>query len=626
VNQLADVPEEQVRQCADRWGISLEYFDTSNAAHRTSTDTCRALLEAMGAGSNEPAAGDVRIVFAGQSVANDKPGTLILEDGTTVPVSDSLPADLPIGYHHLQEKQGGDVTLVIVRPDHCSPTDEMRTWGWAVQLYAARSRASWGIGDLSDLSHLANWSSQLGAGVVFINPLNAVAPVTPQERSPYYPSSRRFLNPIYLDVSKVPGAESAKFDLDRIGAMARQLNTNRHIDRDTVFRLKNEALATLWNKFEHDEQFEQFCTTRGSSLREFAIYCVMAETFGGDWRTWDADYQDPKRPAVDRFASQRLDRVRFHMWLQWLVDQQLSSASDALPLVNDLPIGSDPGGADAWAWQDVLARGATVGAPPDDFNTQGQNWQLPPFIPHRLRAADYRPFREILRAALRHADGLRIDHVMGLFRLFWIPSGFGPQDGAYVRYRADELLAILALESHRAGTWIAGEDLGTVEMHVRDQLAQNAILTYRIMWFEDNHPHNYPQNSLAALTTHDLPTVAGLWSGYDFDAQKRLGIRDDDSGHQAMRGRLQRHAQLPDDAQNETAIKRAHQLLSESPSSVVVANLDDALAVPERPNMPGTLDEWPNWSQALPIPLEDVMQDPLVAEVASVLAPRRASE
>jgi 4-alpha-glucanotransferase len=482
------------------------------------------------------------------------------------------------------------------------------------------------MGDLSDLRKFAQWSSGRGAGVMFINPLNAVAPGTPQQGSPYYPSSRRFLNPIYLDVTKVPGADQASLELDRLAVAARQLNNERLIDRDRVFQLKTEALAILWSRFADQGSFQQFCDQRGPSLRQFATYCVLVEELGGDWRTWDDRYRSPERPAVGQFASRHADRVRYHMWLQWLLDRLLSSAAEALPLVNDLPIGVDPGGADAWVWQDVLARHATVGAPPDDFNTLGQNWQLPPFIPHRLRAADYRPFRDTLRAALRSAGGLRIDHVMGLFRLFWIPSGFGPKDGGYVRYRADELLAILALESHRAGTWIAGEDLGTVEMHVRDQLAQNAILTYRIMWFEDDHPHDYPANSLAALTTHDLPTVAGLWSGADFEAQKRLGIRDDDAGHRAMRSRLQLHAELPEDAPVETAIERAHRLLSESPSRVVIANLDDALAVAERPNMPGTIDEWPNWSQALPVPLEEVTEHPLVDRVSRVLAERRPEQ
>ncbi len=535
MNQVAD---EQIRAYANRWGVSPEYFDTSHVAHVTSGETCRALLDAMGVLPNgeAPAERNVRIAQFGRSERIDVPGRLILEDGTTVSLATTLPPDLPLGYHHFRPEGGGADILVIVRPDRCFSAEDLRTWGWAVQLYAARSQASWGIGDLSDLDRLAHWSAQLGAGVVFINPLNAVAPVSRQQPSPYYPSSRRFLNPLYLDVSRVPGADSVTVDLERLGNLARQLNTVRLIDRDAVFRLKNEALTILWKQFSTDLRFGQFCEQRGDSLRDFATFCTLAETFGGDWRTWKADYQHPQNAAVDRFTSQQIEQVRYHMWLQWLLDLQLQTAANTLPLVNDLPIGADPGGADAWSWQDVLARGATVGAPPDDFNTQGQNWQLPPFVPHRLRAEEYRPFRETVRAALRHAGGLRIDHVMGLFRLFWIPAGVGPQGGAYVRYRADELLAILALESHRAGTWIAGEDLGTVEMHVRDQLAQNGILTYRILWFEDTHPHHFPQNSLAAVTTHDLPTVAGLWNGTDFEAQKRLGIRDDDAGHRAMRG------------------------------------------------------------------------------------------
>ncbi len=267
----------------------------------------------------------------------------------------------------------------------------------------------------------------------------------------------------------------------------------------------------------------------------------------------------------------------------------------------------------------MLAEGATVGAPPDQFNAEGQDWSLPPFIPHALRAARYAPFIETIRASLRHARGLRIDHVMGLFRLYWIPHGLGPKRGAYVRYPSEELLAIVAVESHRARAWIAGEDLGTVEKKVRRQLTQNQMLSYKLLWFEDDLPADYPELALAAVTTHDLPTVAGLWSDADYTAQQQIGLQPSEQGFQEIRRRLTAAAGLAEDASPDEAVAGAYQALGRAPSAVLAATLEDALAVEERPNMPGTIDQWPNWSQALPQPLEEIETLPLPKRIAERL-------
>jgi 4-alpha-glucanotransferase len=268
----------------------------------------------------------------------------------------------------------------------------------------------------------------------------------------------------------------------------------------------------------------------------------------------------------------------------------------------------------------VLANGASVGAPPDEFNTEGQDWCLPPFVPHRLRSLRFGPFIDTLRASLRHAGGLRIDHVMGLFRLYWIPAGLGPKRGAYVQYAADELLAIVAVESHRAGAWVAGEDLGTVEKDVRRRLAENRMLSYRLLWFEDKRPDKYPKRSMAAITTHDLPTVAGIWSGYDMNARREIGLSADEESYAKIRKRLLAATTLSDDESPSEAIRKAYEALARAPSSVLVANLDDALAVSERPNMPGTVDEWPNWSLALPTLLEEIEEAALPAAIAKCLS------
>lgn len=562
---------------------------------------------------------DVRVSGPGRTMSVTRPSELVLEDGTRLRVDRQTPPDLPIGYHRLQTLGGDEETWIIQRPASCWLPPDLKAWGWAVQLYAARSGTSWGIGDLGDLRRLANWSRQLGADVLLLNPLCAVAPEIPQEPSPYCPSSRRFRNPLYLRIEEIPGADDIAVDVSKLAAAGQSLNDTRQIDRDRVFRLKMEALERIWGLPVEDCRFDHYCQEMGESLRGFAAFCVLAERLGGDWRFWPQEYQRPDSPAVRRFVQEFSHRLRFHQWLQWHLDRQLAASAAVLPLVTDLPIGVSPGGADAWQWQDVLAKGATVGAPPDQFNTEGQNWGLPPFIPHRLRAARYRPFIETIRSSLRHAGGLRIDHVMGLFRLYWIPQGLGPKRGAYVGYSSEELLAIIAVESHRARAWIAGEDLGTVEKHVRRQLADNRMLSYKLLWFEDQRPSEFPELALAAVSTHDLPTVAGFWTGTDFAAQQRIGLQPSLDGFRQIRERLLAATAVNETATSAEVVAGAYQALGRAPSTVLAASLDDALVVEERPNMPGTTVQWPNWSLALPQPLEVIESAELPRQIAEGL-------
>lgn len=609
----------------DAWGIVDGYEDTLGVWRPTPPATREALRKAMGGDAAEPsgnaAVPPVRVLREGQGARLPAPGELVLEDGTALPISDRLPPDLPPGYHDLRF-DGGGVTRLIVSPGRCHLPPGLRAWGWAAQLYATRSAASWGMGDLGDLARLGRWSRALGARLLLINPLGAVTPVLPQQASPYYPSSRRYRNPLYLRVEDVPGAGLAGLDLDTLAAAGRALNAERRIDRDAVFRLKMEALTRLWSRFVGDPGFDRYCRAEGDALREFAVFCALAEHHGGGWRAWPAEHRRPDAPGVWRFAEARADRVRFHRWLQWLGDRQLAAAAAEIPVMQDLPIGVDPDGADAWAWQDLLADGASVGAPPDLYNQRGQDWGLPPFIPHRLRGAAYEPFVQTIRAALRHAGGLRIDHVMGLFRLFWVVRGWSPAEGAFVHYPADDLLAIVALESARARAVIVGEDLGTVAPGVRETLARHRVLSYRLLWFEPDPPARYPELALAAVTTHDLPTIAGLWSRSDVAAQRRLGLEPNESGFEAIREHLRALAGLDEDAPVGTVIERTHRLLAQAPSALVTATLDDALGVPERPNMPSTTSEWPNWSIALPVDLATLETTPLARTLAAELGRR----
>jgi 4-alpha-glucanotransferase len=298
------------------------------------------------------------------------------------------------------------------------------------------------------------------------------------------------------------------------------------------------------------------------------------------------------------------------------------SAGTSVRLVQDLAVGVDPSGADAWMWQDVLASGMEVGAPPDAFNRLGQDWGLPPFDPWRLRAAGYQPFVQTVRANLRSGGGLRVDHIMGLFRQYWVPARTDPRHGAYVRYPWEDLLHILALESERAGAFVVGEDLGTVEPSVRQELAKRNVLSSRVLWFEEGGPARFPSRSMASISTHDLPTVAGVWTGADLSAQRRLGLQPDTASVDAIRTRLQELLGVGDDASLDQVIVTAHRLLAEAPSMLVTASLEDALGVEERPNMPGTVDAWPNWSLALPRPLEQVLSDPRVLAVVEAMTAR----
>ncbi len=600
----------------DEWGIDERYVDAFGVQHSVPPETIEALREAMGPVSDRQ--GPVPLVVrSGERIEGVGPAELVLEDGSELTVEDAFPPDLPTGYHTVRSDEGE--RRLIVSPGRCYLPEGWRAWGWVAQLYAARSKASWGMGDLGDLRRLVRWSAtELGAGFVLVNPLHATAPNAPQQASPYFPASRRFRNPIYLRVEDVPGAGEAGADLDRLAAEGRALNERRHIDRDEVWRLKLSALETIWDRGARDPDLEGWLGREGPALQEFATWCVLAEQFGANWREWPSEYHHPRAPAVSRFAKAHEDRVRFYAWLQWLTDSQLAAASD-LVVIQDLPIGVDPNGADGWAWQDLLATGVTVGAPPDEFNVAGQNWGLPPFIPWRLTEAGYQPFADTIRATIPPAGGgLRVDHVMGLFRLWWIPAGAGAAEGAFVRYPAQDLLDILALESERARALVVGEDLGTVEAGVREAMAERGMLSYRLLWFEENDPEAWPAQALAAITTHDLPTVAGLWDGSDLDAQRELDLNPNEAGTAEIRDRLARS--LDEDATAEDAVLAAHRLLAEAPSVLLAATLDDALAEPERPNMPGTDGLRANWSLALPVPLEDLEDHPLPRQVAGILA------
>ncbi|HVL07125.1 MAG TPA: 4-alpha-glucanotransferase [Acidimicrobiales bacterium] len=590
------------------WGVQERWKDAQGAWHDVTRETVATVLEAMGTdGDDSPPAGPTLFVRGGRATQLDGAADLHLEGGEVRRLKGDMPGDLPFGYHSLVRLDDGRRTEVIVSPGRCPLPALAPTWGWAVQLYATRSTQSWGMGDLGDLRRLGRWTSQeLGGGLVLVNPLHASHPTLPQSDSPYFPSSRRFRNPLYLRVEDVDGA-AALTDLESLAQAGRALNEKPHIDRDAVFRLKMHALERIWEGFAGDRAFDTWRDAQGDAIGDYAAFCVLAEEHGADWREWPVGARHPDGPDVAEVLRTRYGRWRFHQWLQWLVDRQLQSASADIDVMHDLAVGVDPAGADGWLWQDVLALDMAVGAPPDEFSTHGQSWGLPPFDPWRLRSAGYHPFIQTIRATLGHAGGLRLDHVMGLFRLWWVPRSAGsPAEGAYVRYCADDLLDIVALECHRAGAYAVGEDLGTVEDRVREELAQRGVLSYRLVWFEEKPPAEYPEQALAAVTTHDLPTIAGLWTGTDLADQQEIGMEPNLEATQELRERLKRVAGVDDDAPVPEVVAATYDGLSHAPCLLLTAGLDDALGVQRRPNMPGTLDEWPNWRIPLPLPLEEI--------------------
>lgn len=597
--------------------VDETYVDARKVRRRIAPEVLDAVHRAMGLppGAEPPDVPWTAIVRPGAPLP--APGTIELEDGTALGRLDRLPRDVPHGYHRLH-RDDGIVQLLISGPGRCVLPAGLRDWGWAVQLYALRSRASWGIGDLVDLQALADWSAGHGAGFVAVSPLGAPNPGPHPEPSPYYPSTRRFLSPLLLRPEEVPAA----VEVGDLAGEARRLNAERHIDRSRVLALKRAALERIWAAGVPDrDAFEAWRSERGESLQRWATFCVLSERHGPGWRSWPAELHDPRGAAVARVAHEAADKVDFHAWVQWCLDRQVAAASASARRIADMPVGVDPGGFDAWDWQAQLAMGATVGAPPDRFNAAGQDWGLPPFVPHRLREAHYLPFIDTIRAQLRHAGGLRIDHVLGLFRLWWVPAGDGPARGAYVRYPTDELLEIVAIESHRAGAVIIGEDLGTVPPGVRRELRRRNVLSTRLACFERTTPGRYPRQAFAAATTHDLPTVAGTLSGSDLDDQAAAGVRPDPAAHEHLRGRLLRAAGVPAGASLDDVLVALHARLAASPAVMVAATLDDALGVEERPNLPGTGPaQRPNWSLALPRLLEELVADPRVQSVVAALA------
>jgi 4-alpha-glucanotransferase len=464
-----------------------------------------------------------------------------------------------------------------------------------VQLYAVRSPQSWGIGDMADLRRLAQWSRHQGASLILLNPLGAQTPILPHQASPYYASSRRFRNTLYLRVDELDGAEQCAAELEPLRTAAQRLNQQRLIDYDAVFGLKSKALEAIFQAAPEPRGLAAWARSKGHALRDFATYSALVEAHGPAWRSWPSALRHPRGEGLEAERRRLAQRVAFHVWQQFHLDRQLARAAREIGLITDVPVGFASDSFDAWRWQDLLAPNMRVGAPPDEFFPDGQDWGLPPFDPWKLRRAHYEPFVEAVRGAAEHAAGIRLDHVMGLFRLFWIPSRATPGGGAYVRYPAADLLGVLAAESRRARAFVIGEDLGLVEPSVRRRLRARGALSYSLLWFAGPTPDRWPKNAVAAVSTHDLPTLAGIWN-----------LSEPDHRQHRLRQRLVDVTHAPDSTAPIDVAASAYAALAASRSRIVLASLEDALGIEERPNVPGTTTEWPNWRLALPQSLDSI--------------------
>jgi 4-alpha-glucanotransferase len=571
----------------------------------------------------------------------------------------ALPIALPIGWHTLHARIGAEIKQapLAVAPYRLTTPTRRRAWGYTLQLHSVRSRRSWGMGDLGDLAELAAIAGHdLGAGFLVVNPLHGSSGVPPVDPSPYLPATRRYPDPIHLRIESVPeyayAPSEIREQIDQIGAELRKRNLSDDlIERDQVWEGKAFALRLLYSTPRtagRSAAYRAYLAREGRAVRLHATWLTLAQLYGGDSTVWPEPLRQPDTDAVAEFADLQQAEIDFHCWLQWLLDEQLAAVRSAcshagMPygVFHDLAVGAQADGADTWADLDVYARGVTVGAPADEFNQLGQDWGSRPWRPDRLAETGYLPFRQMLSGVLRHADGVRMDHVMALFRLWWVPAGSKPSAGTYVYYDHEDLLAVLTLEAHRCGALVIGEDLGTVEPWVRDALADRGIFGTNVLWFErdgDGRPHppgRWRENCLAAVTTHDLPPTAALLTGTHLGLRDRLGLlaRSLDEEKEADRANVQAWIDLlrgcgllRAGAGEQETIESLHRFLAWTPARLIGVYLPDAVGDLRPHNLPGTAgDVYPNWRLPLadsggrPVLLDELAAHPRVRSLARVL-------
>jgi 4-alpha-glucanotransferase len=690
-----------LRDVARRAGIAVEWTDHVGKQHRVSVAVLRRILAALGLPSGH--VGEMResqaalratcgkdkarlitaqvgeaVAIANAHAAPGSPARLIYEDGTRADLRPRrssggrwvLPPVATPGYHRLEI--GARVIDLAVAPVRCCSVEDLapgaRLWGLAAQLYGLRRAGDGGIGDTGALAALARAAARHGADALALSPAHALFTADPTRYSPYAPSSRLFLNPLYADPACLFGGEAVARATAATGLAPEfaRLEAAPLIDWPAAARAKLALLRRLFDDFVPAAgadrtdalggDFAKFRADGGDLLRRHARFEALhaarmtSDGAAGSWRGWPATWRDPSSAAVEDFSARHARDVLFHTFLQWVADRTFATAHAAargagmrIGLIADLAVGMDSGGSHAWSCQRDLLVGLEVGAPPDDFNPLGQNWGLTAFSPRALAASGFAPFISTLRAVMRNAGGVRIDHVMGLRRLWLVPEGAPPGEGAYLAYPLDDLLRLVALESHRHRAVVIGEDLGTVPAGFRKRLAQAGVAGMRVLWFERDArrfrpPQAWPEQAVAMTTTHDLPTVAGWWRGADIDTRAKLGVLGEPPA-QARRARTTDRAALwralraagaaagaqPGTQHPQPVADAAAGFIARTPARLALLPLEDALGSVEQPNVPGTIDEHPNWRRRTAQPADHVLDPPEVCARLAVVDRNRRS-
>ncbi|HET8549346.1 MAG TPA: 4-alpha-glucanotransferase [Bryobacteraceae bacterium] len=589
-----------------------------------------------------------------------------------------LPPDAPLGYHelHLATASASSSTRLIVAPERCWTPPEVagdrRTAGIALSLYALRSDRNWGCGDLSDLRAFIDWAAeQAGVSFVGLNPLHALANREPYNTSPYLPISSFYRNPIYLDILRIPDFAASRWcrrllENKSVQGRIAELRAARYVEYGKVWPLKLKCLKAAFRHFlreyardtERARGFRRYVEAEGKLLDRYAIYCALDELMHKRdrnvwvWTDWPREYQDPESGETQEFAREHWRLVLFYKYIQWLLDEQLAEVQSyarerglSIGLYHDLALATDRLGSDLWAHRPFYVAGARVGAPPDDFSPAGQDWAFPPPNSGQHQADGYRLFSELIRKTARHGGALRIDHVMRFFRLFWIPDGKTAREGTYVQEHPDDLLRILALESVRNRFLVVGEDLGTVEPYIRESLARYGVRSYRLLYFEKTRengfkrPAEYPRQALASASTHDLPTLAGFWSGADIEARRRAGVMpSEDLYRRQLASREQEKQRLLDLLHQLTLLpawfpRQATQIpeltgelhhaligfLALTPSELMLVNQEDVFKDPDQQNLPGTTGQYPNWRHKMRFSIEELRTNPFARDCTAML-------
>ncbi|SET13238.1 4-alpha-glucanotransferase [Thorsellia anophelis] len=689
-----------LRQSAIAAGIGLNFYNAYGHLQEISEESLSKLLAALDTDAAHKIDKDrlldpVYVTYQGDEQhytirnADLFKWELRLEDGTLKANGQQdwpslhFPSDLPLGYHTLTlTKLSGTPTeketRIIVAPKRCfepkALQEHKRLWGACVQLYTLRSENNWGVGDFGDLKQLVRKVSEKGGAYVGLNPLHSLFPANPASASPYAPSSRRWLNVIYIDVTAVEDYQNSDeaqtwFKRQDIQNRLQMARNTEYVDYSLAQELKLEALEIAYKQFKQrpqtdllHTQFAEFVQKGGDSLYQQAAFDALHSKLAEHdkmqwgWPVWDKSYSDFHSPAVTEYCKQNADKVNFYLWLQWIAAAQLEacyqeSQSLEMPIgiYRDLAVGVGEGGAEIWGDKDLYCLGASVGAPPDVLGPQGQNWGLPPMHPAVMFDRAYQPFIDLLRANMASCGALRMDHVMGLLRLWWIPYSQTADKGAYVHFNVDHFLAILALESQRHQCMLIGEDLGTVPPEIVEKLKNSAVYSYKVVYFENanNHffaPYDYIQQAIATITTHDLPTLRGYWEKNDFDLGRSLGVykdegvlhhlsEDRDWKKQGMLDALHQHGCLPHDYQRDakqvqmdaTLNRAVHQFIAQSKTALIGLQPEDWLDMSSPVNIPGTSEEYPNWRRKLTHSIEEIFAQQNVSDLLNLVNHHRNS-